>query len=291
MKRTAITALAAFLLVTVLISNSNASLQSTRSASGDSIVKQMPRPAKKALLRVLDSVQKNLKRAPREDAFGHLARYSEAAFTAVSCLAVCFDAKGIYEEDIQDELASFRKQLGNKDALIKDRLKNSLFGIYGLNAILYKIRFHEDTARINDLLKQHEVTLKCLKSDNSLFSFLHYLGNGAFNYLYATLYTLDSSKDFRSDLANNVFQYTHGEQVARNEDDRFLNDVYRLYELMRLWGVLQGGKTAEQFKDLQAEQKKRIDALDNPRMQIAVGMEYYYKAADYLSRALLKKSK
>jgi hypothetical protein len=243
---------------------------------------------KKDAIRKLDRIRSEFKKANASSPIALMAKSSESGFKALAIFARCFDKDLLFSEELEEEENQFVLGMSKAGLEETNRVKNAMLGIYGLNAILYKIRFHSDTTKMKDLLQQHDFTVKTVGSEQNFVPVLSILTNSIFNYLYVTVFSLDTSFGFRKDLSNCEFQFGQGERVARDDEDHFLNAVYRLFELNRLWGLTMSKNAKKDFGKLTAQQKAAIDAVDNMRMQTAVGLEYYYRVIDLMTRTYIQ---
>ncbi len=256
-------------------------------AQRDSTTRVGSKRWKKEATATLDRSRAEFRRLKTDDPNRLMARSTESAFEALLILARCWDRDTIYAEEIRTQEEDFRSGLAAARLDDAAHIKNAMLGIYGLNALLYQIRFHTDTTKINDIIKQHRFTIEAINQEKSLIPTLRILANSIFNYLFVTVYSLDTTTNFRNDLANYEFQYGQGERVARDEQDRLMNAMYRIFELNRLWGLTLSKKTVSDFSTLSKDQKARIDKIDNVGMQVATSFEFYYRVLDVLTRKYL----
>jgi hypothetical protein len=88
---------------------------------------------------------------------------------------------------------------------------------------------------------------------------------------------IDSDSLYAGAFEQIADQYARGEQLAQTDEDRFLNGMFRTFEISQLWALFLDPSQRSTLSEVNNELLSRSAAAENVGTQMALSVEYLYR--------------
>jgi hypothetical protein len=116
------------------------------------------------------------------------------------------------------------------------------------------------------------------------------VANDVFYFCRSMLEDMDSEQIFSGHLEQIDQVYQQGAGAAESDEDRFLNGIYRSFEVCQVWALMLDPSKKTALSDLNRQLVARTQRRDGVGHQMATGMEFLYKVSDYIARTTISRA-
>lgn len=252
--------------------------QKAEPVAADVTPQPVPAPELKAALTArLADIRRAHDRSPGEGELTVLIHCGKALVRTLAVTAEALDRDRRFAAEIERAT----RRLAEEDARRSDdpgRVLNTMTGMYEMYDILARMRFHDDSAamtRIGDLQRR---TMRALAGEKGAMNGGARMAAASYELTGMIMRQIDTEKLFAEAFARVQNTYRQGEKLAKTPEDRFLNGVYRTYEISQLWllaldpGQKEAiGKMNDAFRDAAGQ------TAENLGMQLTASVEFLYR--------------
>lgn len=244
---------------------------------------------KKRLISTLDKIAATVKATRDTTDEGRIAAASYATYRSFAALARAWDRGHEFAALIDREDRDFARE----DSLRKGpagKIMNGMLGIHAMVKILYSMRFAGNPARMDTLELMEQALQNKLQSRAQGIAVIASVSNDVFWFCRSMLWDMDREQIYAGHLEQIDQVYQQGAAAAVTDEDRFLNGLYRSFEVCQVWALLldPGMKTA--LSDLNRQLVGQTQRREGVGHQMATGVEFLYKVTDYLARTTISRS-
>lgn len=265
----------------------------TPSAVKDSVGGVLPVRGKafeKTILSDLNTTRKAFQRGRKTpDYERRLINAQLAMFRAMSNMALVLDRQHIYHAEVKKEQQLLLSRAGQR-AEPQKQLLSSITGIYTMYNVVYKLAFVEDTVKIGELVAIHDSIVHSIQGSMQLFQALNTFSKSIYSMSRSVVQAVDSTGHLAGAIVQYDKLYEDGEKIALDEEDRFLNSVYRTFHMHELWAIYSAPPDQRKASLMSTSlfTDTRAKSVESKVEQIVIAMEYLYRITDRLVLNLLR---
>lgn len=261
------------------------SMATARAASADDSIRvpQVTDPKLKAEL------QKELKQiiaarsaAKRPDEIQSMIADLQSLFKVLTVTARALDKSGGFSKEIQNEISRFR----SSDQRVKDdagRIMNGLTGVYGMYAILAKMRFVGRAEQQQQIQGIHNATAAMFKPDIQAVRAAAAIAKSIYMLSMMVMRDIDSEGLYIEAFEQIDARYQDGNKVSEMDEDRYINGVFRTFEVSQLWALWMNPTQRAKISDLTGEIASKSSQAGSVGEQMSVATEYLYRISLHIA--------
>jgi hypothetical protein len=266
------------------VRTAEASTAQTVEAADDSVnVPRVEDPKLKAQL------QKELKQimgmrdaAQRPDEIQSMIVDLQALFNVLTVTARAFDKQGDFAKEIRAERDRFR----NSNANVKDdagRIMNGLTGVYNMYAILAKMRFVGRAEQQQQIQGIHNATAAMFKPDIQAVRAAAAIAKSVYMLCTMIMRDIDSEGLYIEAFEQIEDRYKEGNKVSGMDEDRYINGVFRTFEVSQLWALWMNPAERNKISNLSGEIAAKSARAESVGVQMSVATEYLYRISLHIA--------
>jgi hypothetical protein len=249
--------------------------------------KSQAKGGKSALLADLNGIASTYRRADTRTSTHRLLEAERAAFQTLVVIVRCLDRTDMLERQLLDARDAFDYDYfssGNDGA----RIAKGMAGIADLFSTMYRMHFENDTARMSALTAMNDSVRIRLRSGQPAIDALGTMSNNMYLQLRDLLRDIDTLKSYEQEFATVDDQYYSGVDRIEKPEDRFLNGIYRTYELCQLWIRFMDAGAQKDIAELNRKQLAENEKIDTIDAQLASAVTFLYRILDLVARETVK---
>lgn len=239
---------------------------------------------KKELLARLESIRKDNAAGKRDSEIQTLITELSSLTRALGVTALALDRSGAFAEEIEGEISKFEKTDRQKKEDDAGRIMNGMSGVYGMYALLAKMRFVGQAERQQEIQEIHDETVSALRGDTPAVKAAAAIAEAC--YALSSMIIRDIDSDHRYDKAFEQIdrQYQQGSNVANKQEDIFINGMFRTFEVSQLWLLSINPKASELITQLNAGVSEDSERATNVGMQMGIAAKYLFQISYLIAR-------
>ena len=261
-------------------------LPSTAASAADSVRNPV---LKKRLIGTLDNIASTVKATKDSADEGRIAAASYATYRSFAALARAWDRGHEFATLIDREDRDF----AHEDSLRKGpagKIMNGMLGVHAMVRILYSMRFAGNPSKMDTLEIMEQALQKKLQARAQGIAVIANVSNDLFWFCRSMLADMDRDQIFSGHLEQIDQVYQQGTAAAVTDEDRFLNGLYRSFEVCQVWALLLDPGMKSALSDLNRQLVGQTQRREGVGHQMATGVEFFYKVSDYLARTTIARS-
>ncbi len=238
----------------------------------------------------LTAIKKTFERGRKTSDFERrLINAQYATFRTLTTLALILDRKDVYRSDILREQDMVLSKT-NLKADNQKQLLNGITGMYTMYNVIYKMAFATDTVRISELVSIHDSIVHSIHASMPLFQALNTFSRSVYSMSRSVVQAVDTTGHLAGAIVKYDKMYEDGEKIARDEEDRFLNSIYRTFHMHELWAIYSAPADQRKASVMSSAlfEATQDDKVKSKVEQIIIAMEYLYRITERLTLNLLR---
>ncbi|MDH7515747.1 MAG: hypothetical protein QHI48_07735 [Bacteroidota bacterium] len=242
---------------------------------------------KRELLRMLDQVRRTVGRPSDTLDAERMVVSTYASFHALFALARAWDRDGAWKEQIDTRYRTFL----HEDSLRRGqdgKIINGMLGIHEMLQTLYSMRYSGDERRMSviDTMDRRLSRLSTRRVQG--MEFIAQLAEDIYVLTKGIFEDLDRNHVYEEHLRQIDQSFSEGLKAAESEEDRFLNGMYRTFEVCQLWALsydpAKRGELQEVYKRMIGETTRR----EGIGHQMATATEFLYHILDRIAASVIQ---
>lgn len=185
--------------------------------------------------------------------------------------AQAYDREGDYLKQIKDYRKRFTVTPGSE--ALASNLQKTMLGLYSAYALMYSIRFDEREERMKILESLRDNIEQKMKPEIPLIDAMAEMAVGSYKLLSDIMKDIDAEGRYKQSFEQSEQLFKQGTEVATSEEDHYLNGVFRMYEITKLWANLLNADATKELAGMQAKMIQRQDEADDIGQQMSRAME------------------
>jgi hypothetical protein len=238
---------------------------------------------KTALDRVMASMESS---AGMEDA-DRLIHAEYSYFKSLSVIARSLDVDDQFRGEINEE----EKRLAREDSTRAGqagRITNGMLGIYSMYGIVYRMHFGYDEAKMKILDDINRSVIAKMRPKIPAIEAVAVMSASVFKMSLAIMRDIDRDSLYAASFELIEQQNEEGNTAAETDEDRFLNGLYRTFEVSQLWALSLDPSKRVEISELNKKLAAETQKSGSIARQMAVAMEHLYKIHDFIARRILQ---
>jgi hypothetical protein len=234
-------------------------------------------------------LQKDLKRivaehaaADRSDEIQSMIVDLRALFRVLSITARALDKNSDFTSEINSSLQRYRQA----ETRVKDdggRIMNALTGVYDMYAILAKMRFIGRADQQQQIQGIHNAAVAMFKPDIQAVSAAAVIAKSIYMLSTMVMRDIDSEGLYLEAFEQIEERYRQGNQVSTMDEDRYINGVFRTFEVSQLWALWMNPKKRPEISAMSAQISGKSARAENVGEQMSVATEYLYRISLHIA--------
>jgi hypothetical protein len=242
---------------------------------------------KQRYLATLDQVKNTMAATKDMPDAERLIHAEYATFKALAILIRTLDTSAIVQKEVGEEEQRLIREDSTR-AGQAGKITNGILGIYSLYGMLYHMRFGQNQSKLDAYNAIHKDVVEKLRPGILAIEAVAAMSKGIYEMAKTIVDDLD-----RQDIYANQFeiveqQYEDGVKSAETDEDRFLNGVYRTFEIAQLWALYLDPSSKEEISQLYREMYSATKRSEGIGPQLAVATEFLYKIHDMVARRSIR---
>ena len=245
---------------------------------------------KKNLQNDLNAVTIAFQKSKPKDMNERIIIAGNSTFRLLMIIGRAIDRSSLYASQIAEHRTKFDAQYKSAKEPAKKMVNGfvSMYSMYGTIATMYT-RAGKNTVLVNEIDEIEEAVQQKMHAKISAMEITSTVGAAGYKLLALTLREADTSGVLKESLTSVQQNYTEGEKVAESDEDRFLNAVFRMFELSHLWAFAIDQTAKESLNKLYASVIEKSKAAEEIGEQIAVAVEHLYYATHAIAMGYVKR--
>lgn len=191
---------------------------------------------KRALQAELLDIAQSRKANESDEPIATMINELTSLFRSLSVTARALDRDGQFREEIQAEIARFRStDTQRPDEAAK--IMNGMSGVYQMYALLAKMKFLGQPEKQKEIQEINDITVKNLRPGAPAVEAAAAIADACYNLTTMIMQEIDSENRFEAAFTHIDRQYKQGIQVAKKEEDHYINGMFRTFEISQLWAL------------------------------------------------------
>ncbi|HOJ02996.1 MAG TPA: hypothetical protein PK916_03235 [Bacteroidota bacterium] len=234
------------------------------------------------LLARLDRIERDRRAAQKADAVETMVVDLDALFEVLTVTARALDTQKDFRDQIDSEVKRFHGSVGSASST-PVRLMNAMSGVYAMYALLAKMRFVGRGAMQDQIQSIHDATVKVLKPDSKPVHTAAVIATSAYRLSRMIIQDIDSKGLYSKAFDSIEERYAQGNNVAKQDEDRYINGVFRTFEVSQLWALTINPAKRSTIKDISSGITSASEEAENVGEQMMVATEYLYKISHFIA--------
>lgn len=247
------------------------------------------RQLKKRLLGTLDKVATTVKASKDTSDADRIANASYATFKALAALARAWDPKGEFSAMIDAEERNFIREDSTRKGKA-GKILNGTLGMHAMYKILYSMRYAGNEARMHAVDSMDAAITRKMQSGAQGIAIVAVAANNVYGMVRAIIEDMDREQFFAGHLEQVGQVYAEGAGSAQTDEDRFLNGLYRTFEVSQVWALMLEPKQRTALSEMNRQLIGRTRQREGVGNQMASGMEFLYTITAYITRTTIDRS-
>jgi len=157
-------------------------------------------------------------------------------FRTLSVTARALDKNGSFRTEIDTELRRFSGADMKRESDAA-KIMNGMSGVYQMYALLAKMKFLGQPERQKEIQNINDITVQNLRPGAPAVEAAAAIADACYNLTSMIMHEIDSENRFDAAFTHIERQYKQGLQVAKKEEDQYINGMFRTFEISQLWAL------------------------------------------------------
>lgn len=247
-------------------------------------MQKRPSPGEaKRMRKELDRIRAEFNKNRKKDAPKRLISAEYSAFRTLAAIVRMLDKSKSFTADIDAEVRNFETEDRERPA-DAGKIANGMSGMYSMYGLLYRMRFENDPDRLRTLEQMNDSVIARFAPGRPAIDALAVISENMYRIAKDMLRNIDLREAYTAEFNAVEEQYINGVGRAESPEDRFLNGIYRTFELSQIWAMFLEPTTRKEIVELNREMIKDNEKITTIESQLALGMEYLYRILDVVAR-------
>lgn len=229
-----------------------------------------------------DSLQKKLaeiirwrKTAPRDEPMERMITELYALFNTLTVTASALDRDARFRTDIRQEISQFNRSNIEQDD-DAGRIMNAMTGVYSMYALLAKMKFYGQEEQQAVIQEIHDETAATFKPDIPVVHAAAAIADACYTLTLMIMNEIDTENRFEKAFAQIERQYMHGKQVAKREEDHFINGMFRTFEISQIWALSLNPERRDEVMKMNQGISDESAEAEQVGTQMAIAVKYLF---------------
>ena len=245
----------------------------------------VPNPdKKKELLDELARIRKWHDNGPSGDDAATMIHAEYSLFRVLIVTARALDKDESYNSYIDDQVTQFERD-DKLRSTQTGKIMNGMAGVYGMYSILAQMKFRgqeDKEAAIQDI---HSSTTKKMRPDIQAIEAAAKIGESSYRLTKMIMEEIDVDHLYTESFTQIADQYKRGEELAETDEDRFLNGMFRTFEISQLWALFLDPTQRKTLAEINSELLTKSAGAENVGTQMALSVEYLYRISLHIANS------
>jgi hypothetical protein len=245
-------------------SDADAGTTTTRAAEGDSqterdikLAELGYRPDEKlktSLKAELLDIAQQRKRNESDDPIPTMINELSSLFRTLSVTARALDRSEAFRKDITEGIRRFRETDRSRKGEA-GKIMNGMTGTYEMYALLAKMKFLGREDKQKEIQEINDRTIKSFRPE---------------------VPAIEAAAAIAEAFKQIERQYQQGVQVAKKEEDHFINGIYRTFEISQMWAIALNPTREDDVAKMSAGISDETAEAENVGTQMGIAVRYLY---------------
>ena len=229
-----------------------------------------------------DSLQKKLAEiirwrstAPRDEPLERMITELYALFNTLTVTAAALDREGRFRSEIRKEIAQFNSTNIEQDD-DAGSIMNGMTGVYSMYALLAKMKFYGQEEQQAVIQEINDETAATFKPDIPVVKAAAAIADACYTLTLMIMDNIDSEDRFDEAFTQIERQYTHGRQVAKREEDHFINGMFRTFEISQIWALSLNPDRRDDVSKMNQGVSDESAEAEKVGTQMAIAVKYLF---------------
>jgi hypothetical protein len=161
---------------------------------------------------------------------------------------------------------------------------NGMSGVYGMYALLAKMRFVGQAERQAEIQEINDETVSALRGGTPAVKAAAAIAEACYALSSMIIRDIDSDRRYDKAFEQIDRQYQQGSNVANKQEDIFINGMFRTFEVSQLWLLSINPKASELITELNARVSEDSGQATNVGMQMGIAAKYLFQISYLIAR-------
>ncbi len=230
---------------------------------------------KKTLRAELEALRKDNAAGSRSSDIQTLITELNSLSRALGITARALDRNSMFATEIRTEL----RKLAETDRERQDeagRIMNGMSGVYGMYALLAKMKFVGNAEMQTEIQKIHDGTVTALRPDAPAVDAAAAIAEACYALSTMIIKDIDSEQRYVKAFAQIDEQYERGVRVGKKQEDLFINGMFRTFEVSQLWLLSINPRAGQSISELNEGVSADSGEATNVGMQMGIAVKYLF---------------
>jgi hypothetical protein len=266
-------------------SDADAGTTTTRAAEGDSqterdikLAELGYRPDEKlktSLKAELLDIAQQRKRNESDDPIPTMINELSSLFRTLSVTARALDRSEAFRKDITEGIRRFRETDRSRKGEA-GKIMNGMTGTYEMYALLAKMKFLGREDKQKEIQEINDRTIKSFRPEVPAIEAAAAIAEACYDLTHMIMTEIDSEGRFTEAFKQIERQYQQGVQVAKKEEDHFINGIYRTFEISQMWAIALNPTREDDVAKMSAGISDETAEAENVGTQMGIAVRYLY---------------
>ena len=244
---------------------------------------------KKRFLVALDRVTKAMETSRDTLDEDRISAASYATFRSLTVLARTWDRGGEFTVLIDREERDFLHEDSTRKGAA-GKIMNGMLGLHAMVKILFSMRYAGNPVKMDTLETMEKALQKKIHDRKQGITVIASIAIDLFWYYRSILEDMDREHLFEGHIEQIGQVYEQGAGAAETDEDRFLNGIYRSFEVCQVWGLMLNPEKRAMLSEMNRQLIGQTQRREGIGHQMATGMEFLYKITDYITRTTIDRA-
>jgi hypothetical protein len=255
--------------------DSDNSTSESQSYDDGAVQSHIPHYSKESLEQLLQRGDEMFNTAPNHDALERLAALQYASTHELMVIARALDTEDSFRNDISSYADRFAPE--NTSVDIAKRLTDSMLGMYSSIALLYSMRFQHNDEEMKALVKYRNDIEGMMQRNDPIIKPMTLMASGSYDLIKRILRDIDQEDRLELSFMKSDSLYRVGLSAATTGEDRYLNALYRLFEVSQIWALQLNLEKSADVDKIKKSFGEQLLAATTVGDQMAVAVEYQFR--------------
>lgn len=214
--------------------------------------------------------------APKNKPMDRMITNLYALFNTLTVTARALDHEGRFSSEIRDEIRKFRSTDDTRGESEAGRIMNGMTGVYSMYALLAKMKFLGRETEQNTIQEINDETVATFKPEVPVVEAAAAIADACYTLTTMIITDIDSENRFEKAFTQIERQYLQGKQVAKRDEDHFINGIFRTFEISQLWALALNPGRVEDVREMNQGVSDESAESENVGTQMAVAVKYLF---------------
>ncbi len=196
-------------------------------------------------------------------------------FRSLSVTARALDRSGSFGGEIRAQIARF-DAADRKEGRDGAKIMNGMLGAYEMYALLAKMKFLGQADRQKDIQEINDITAQNLRPGAPAIEAAAALADACYNLTLMIMLEIDSEQRYAAAFTHIERQYKQGMEVAKKEEDHFINGMFRTFEISQLWALSLNPDREKEVSEMNQGVSSESAEAESVGTQMSVAARYLF---------------